>query len=99
MLAASHSSGENKGVLPFRVRILHIAGARCMQVGQVMHAKVQHTCIGVFCTAPEDVFEVVITILILRAAFTLMIHTEIAFVPAEACDKAPFIHRCYCVPC
>lgn len=40
---------------------------------------------------PEDVFERLITISIIRAAFTLMIHAEIVFVPAEASDKAPFI--------
>lgn len=48
MLAGWRASGENKGVSPFRARILRIAGAGCTQVGRGVHGKAQHTCIGAF---------------------------------------------------
>lgn len=45
---------------------------------------------GGFCTAYDDVLELVITTLIVRAAFPLLVCTEIVIAPDEAYDNAPF---------
>lgn len=46
--------------------------------------------VRVFCTVYEDVLELVITMLVIRAACSLLICTEIVIAPAEAYDNAPF---------
>lgn len=56
--------------------------------------------IRVFCTVYEDVLELVITMLVIRAACPLLICTEIVIAPAEAYDNAPFFsYSCCGVPC